>query len=291
LIARAALAPGAAVGFEEPGAPPARAIFAGRGAAILPVPVDGDGLRVDALSAGGAAPPLVYVTPSHQYPLGGRLPVGRRLALLAWADRHDALVVEDDYDSEFRFDAPPLPALAGLDGGRERVAYVGTFSKVLTPALRVGFLVAPPPLRERVVALKPLTDFHSPWPMQRALAVFLEEGHLARHVRRMRRHYAANRTALLAALAPVAGVARPLGIEAGLHLCLEFAPGIDADRVARAARRRGVVVTTLAGYFAGPPDRQGLVLGYGGPTLDEIERGGAILAAAVGQESRGRPHR
>jgi GntR family transcriptional regulator/MocR family aminotransferase len=283
LVARATLGPGDPVALEEPGPAPARNILLARGARVVPVPVDEDGLRVDQLPTGAGAPLLVYVTPSHQYPLGGRLPVARRLALLEWARREDALIVEDDYDTEFRYDAAPLPALAGLDPGG-RVAYVGTFSKVLTPALRIGFLVAPPLLRERVERLKPVSDYHCPWPVQRALTELLEGGHLARHVRRMRRHYAARRAALLAALAPVADLARPLGLEAGLHLCLEFRPDLDDERVAATARAGGVAVQTLRACYAGPPDRSGLLLGYGGLSLAEIERGGAVLVAAIRRE-------
>ncbi len=142
LIARATLAPGDSVALEDPGYPAARHVLQAHGARLVPLPVDDDGLRVEVLPRGPSAPLLVYVTPSHQYPLGVRLSLARRLALLERAQANDSLIIEDDYDSEFRFDAPPLPALAGLEG-RGCIAYIGTFSKVLTPALRVGYLVLP----------------------------------------------------------------------------------------------------------------------------------------------------
>jgi GntR family transcriptional regulator/MocR family aminotransferase len=145
LIMRATLSTGDCVGFEEPGYPAARQIVLARGGRILPIPVDDDGIQVEHLPQGDAAPLLIYTTPSHQYPLGTRLSVSRRLALLTWAQTNDSLIIEDDYDSEFRFDASPLPALASLDEAGQ-VAYIGTFSKVLTPALRIGYLVAPPQL-------------------------------------------------------------------------------------------------------------------------------------------------
>ena len=284
LIARATVRPGDPVGFEEPGPVAARNIFTARGAKVVPIPVDADGLVVECLPCGVAAPPVVYVTPSHQYPLGGRLPIARRLALLAWARDHDSLIVEDDYDSEFRFDAPPLPALAGLEA-RDNVVYVATFSKVLTPALRTGYVVAPNALRERIEALKPVSDYHTPWPVQRALTTFLAEGHLGRHVARMRRLYATKRSALLAALAPVSDLAQPRGIEAGLHVCLEFAPPLNACRVVSDARRQGVIVTPLDACFEGEPDRSGLVLGYGGLEVADIERGAAILVDSIRREA------
>jgi GntR family transcriptional regulator / MocR family aminotransferase len=287
LLLRAALQPGDAVAVEEPGSPWARQILHARGARLVPVPVDGDGMRVDLLPTGQEAPALVYLTPSHQFPLGSRLPVGRRLALLDWARRHDRLVVEDDYDSEFRYGAAPLPALAGLDNGGH-VAYVGTFSKVLTPALRGGYLVAPPPLRDRVQRLKPLTDYHTPWPVQRALAEFLDGGHLDRHLRKMRRHYAASRATLLTALAPVTELARPLGLEAGLHLCLELDPSLEPNAVAAEARRRGVGVAPLDACYLGSPTVRGLLLGYGGLTAGEIAEGAGILAQVI-TEAANRP--
>jgi GntR family transcriptional regulator/MocR family aminotransferase len=246
----------------------------------VPVSVDDDGLRVEELPVGDAAPMFVYVTPSHQYPLGARMPVGRRVALIEWARANDGLIVEDDYDSEFRFDAPPLPALAGIDEAG-RVAYVGTFSKVLSPALRVGYLVAPSPLRERVERFKRLSDFHTPWPVQRALASFITEGHLERHIRRMRRHYGEKRAALRDALAPVSHLARLRGLEAGLHAFLELDPAIDPRGIEARARRDGVIVSTLDSYFVGPVTRNGLLLGYGGLELPEIVRGAESLVRAI----------
>src|SRR5262249_42208952 len=154
LILRATCRPGDPVGCEEPGYRLARQAILAHGARLIPVPVDDDGLIVEALPSGPEAPVLVYITPSHHYPLGARLPVMRRIALLAWAASQDGLIIEDDYDGEFRYDAPPLPTMASLDT-EGRVVYIGTFSKVLTPALRVGYLIVPSaPLRLRIEALR-----------------------------------------------------------------------------------------------------------------------------------------
>jgi GntR family transcriptional regulator / MocR family aminotransferase len=288
LIARATLAPGDPVGMEEPGYPEAREVFLARGARIAPIPVDDDGLRVDALPSGPDAPLLVYVTPSHQYPLGARLPVSRRMALLAWAATHDSLIIEDDYDSEFRFDAPPLPALAGLDDAG-CVAYIGTFSKVLTPSLRAGYLVVPRPLRERIASLTPQTARLTPWPIQRALTHFLASGDLERHIRRMRRHYAAQRAALHDALVPIAPLARLQGLEAGLHAYLALRPDLNAETIIARAAARDVIVYSLAPYYCGKPDRNGILLGYGGLALDDVVRGARVLAAVVEDADREQP--
>ncbi len=290
LLARATLAPGTAVAFEEPGYYSGRNILLAHDARIVPIPVDADGLRVEELPTGAAAPPIVCVTPSHQYPLGGRLPVARRLALLEWAQAHDSLIVEDDYDSEFRFDAPPLPALLSLDRAGQ-VAYIGTFAKLLTPTLRIGYVIAPPPLRARLMALKGLLDRHTSWPVQRAILALLTDGHLERHIRRARRHYAESRAILREALRPVLDVTEPpaclLGLEAGLHACLELAAPLLSAHVAARARARGVLVGTLNPYYYGPPMREGLILGYGGLTYEQLRRGGALLAAAIGEVGRG----
>lgn len=263
LIARAVLVPGDRVGFEEPEYLLARQMLQSRGAALVPIAVDDDGMRVGQLPVGDEAPIVVYVTPSHQYPLGARMPNPGRVALLEWAEANDSLIVEDDYDSEFRFDAPPLPAMPGLDE-TGRVAYIGTFSKVLSPALRVGYLVAPAPLRERVARYKRLTDYHTPWPVQRALAAFITDGHLDRHIRQMRRHYGEKRAALAEGLEPAASVARLRGLEAGLHAFLELDRRIHPQRVAALALKRKVIVTTADSYYLGEPGHNGLLLGYGG---------------------------
>lgn len=280
LIARATLSVGDAVGFEEPGYPAARNILLARGGRIVPVPLDEDGMQVDRLPQGAAAPLLVYTTPSHQYPLASRLAVSRRIMLLTWAQANDSLIVEDDYDSEFRFDTSPLPALAGLDSAGI-VAYVGTFSKVLTPALRIGYLVAPPPLRQRIEQIKRLTDECASWPLQQMLAAFISHGHLDRHIQRMRQQYAQKRQVLAQTLASIAPLAELRGLEAGLHAYLELRPDLNATDVEQLARARGVVVSTLDAYYFGPRDRSGLLLGYGSLEIADIIRGAAVVMEAI----------
>ena len=282
LIVRATLSAGDSVGFEEPGYPAARQIVLAREGRLVPVPVDDDGMQVELLPHGPAAPLLVYTTPSHQYPLGTRLAVSRRLALLTWAQTNDSLIVEDDYDSEFRFDTSPLPALASLDEAG-RVAYIGTFSKVLTPALRVGYLVAPPLLRERIGQIKHLTDEYVSWPLQQMLAAFISKGHLDRHVRRMRHQYAQKRHILAQTLAPIAHLAQIRGLEAGLHVYLELGSNVNATRVAQLAHKRNVMVTPLDAYYFGTPDRSGLLLGYGSLEIPDIIRGATALAEVIEQ--------
>jgi GntR family transcriptional regulator/MocR family aminotransferase len=276
LIAAGLLRPGDRVGVEEPGYPTARAVFAAHGARLVPCPVDADGLVVDALPAGLR---LVYTTPAHQYPLGGRLPVPRRQALVAWARSTGAFIVEDDYDGEFRYDVGPLPALFGLDPGV--VVYLGTTTKILTPALRVGWLVAGPELVARLADVAAGLGEWAAGPAQRAVLSLIATGDLERHIRRMRHEYARRREAMTAVLggggAGGAGPAgRLLGEEAGMHMVLRT--GRDAEQIAGAAWERGVAVATLARYFAGPVTVNGLVLGYGGASSGEITRGCRLLA-------------
>jgi GntR family transcriptional regulator/MocR family aminotransferase len=282
LIMRATLSAGDCVGFEEPGYPAARQIVEAREGRILPIPVDDDGIQVGRLPQGHAAPPLVYTTPSHQYPLGSRLAVSRRLALLIWAQDNDSLLIEDDYDSEFRFDASPLTALASLDEAG-RVAYIGTFSKVLTPALRIGYLVAPPQLCERIRQIKHLTDEQVSWPSQQMLADFIAHGHLDRHIRRMRHQYAQKRRIIAQTLAPIAHLARLRGLEAGLHAYLELGASISASHVAHLAEKRNVIVTPLDAYYLGPPDRSGLLLGYASLEIPDIIQGITVLMESIEQ--------
>lgn len=279
LVAQAVLGGGDVAAFEEPGYPLARQVLRERGVQILPVPVDGDGLRVSELPLGVAAPPLVYITPSHQFPLGSRLSIPRRHALLAWAREQDSLIVEDDYDSEFRYDTTPLPALASLDPSR--VAYLGTFSKVLSPALRVGYVVAPPPLCERLIVLKTIADYHTSWPIQRALTFFLGSGDLDRHLRRMRRVYARKREVLVHALLGAGSLARVGGLEAGFHVHLELDPRVDAGTVARLAAERRVRVSSLAPFYISDSPHNGLLLGYGGLEPAQIVEGVRVLVEVM----------
>ena len=281
LIAAALLRPGDRVGVEEPGYPAARAVFAAHGARLVPCPVDADGLVVNALPAGLR---LVYTTPAHQYPLGGRLPVPRRQALIAWARGTGALIVEDDYDGEFRYDVGPLPALFGLDPGV--VVYLGTTTKILTPALRVGWLVAEPDLVARLVEAAGRLGEWAGGPAQRAVLGLVQTGDLERHIRRMRHEYARRRKAMTDVLGAGVGaedaegagsMGRLLGEEAGMHMVLRTAR--DAEEIARAAWQRGVAVATLARYYAGPVTTNGLVLGYGAASSGEITRACQILAA------------
>ena len=237
---------------------------------MVPCPVDSGGLRVDALPGGLR---LVYATPAHQYPLGARLSVPRRRALTAWARDTGALIVEDDYDGEFRYDVAPLPALFGMDP--EVVVYLGTTTKILTPAMRVGWLAASPGLAARLAAAgSALGDWPS-GPAQGALLSMITTGALERHIRRMRHDYARRRAAMTAAFRG-GDAGRLLGDEAGMHMILETRQ--PAAEVAAAAAERGVAVATLERYFAGPVARNGLVLGYGGARLADVARGCEILA-------------
>ncbi|HEV8274739.1 MAG TPA: PLP-dependent aminotransferase family protein [Streptosporangiaceae bacterium] len=282
LIATALLRPGDKVGVEEPGYPAARAVFAAHGASLIPCPVDADGLITSALPAGLR---MIYITPAHQYPLGGRLPVPRRRALIAWARATGALIVEDDYDGEFRYDVGPLPALFGMDPGV--VVYLGTTTKILTPALRVGWLVAGPELVARLVEVAAGLGEWGGGPAQRAVLHMIGAGDLERHIRRMRHEYARRRAAMTGVLGGGAA-GRLLGDEAGMHMVLRTA--WDAEEIAAAAWRRGVAVATLARYFAGPVTTNGLVLGYGGASGGEITRACRILVnlANAGLPGHGR---
>lgn len=280
LIARAVLRPGDPVAFEEPGYRLARQIFSDRGADVRPVPVDAKGLRVEELCC-REPPLLVYTTPSHQFPVGSVLAYTRRARLLEWAAEHGILVIEDDYDSEFRFDGPALPALAAADRNGT-VAYLGTFSKVLAPSLRLGYLIAPEPLRQAVCRLRARTDCHSDVLAQRTLARYIQSGGFGRHLRRMRRLYRERRDRLVAALEPLPEGACWIGLAAGLHATLRLPDRISARDVAARCRRRGVWVRTLDEYSASPdvqpdPEPNGLVLGYGASSAETL----AAMAAVV----------
>jgi len=277
LVGRVLLEPGACVAVEEPGYPPARELFASLGARVVGVPVDGEGLVVREIPRAAG---LVYVTPSHQFPLGTPMSLERRTALLDWAHRRGAVVLEDDYDSEFRFSDRPLEPLYGLDRGR-RVVYVGSFAKTMLPMLRLGFLVAPPSLRPAVRAAKRLADRQGDVAAQGALAAFLTEGLFARHLRRATREYAARHERITEVLRrDFAGRLDLVPSIAGLHLAALALEPIDVGALVRRAAEAGVRVEDLRTYHGEGPGRPGLALGYGAIELDAIEPGLARLAAA-----------
>jgi GntR family transcriptional regulator / MocR family aminotransferase len=263
--------PGARIGVEEPGYQRAVQAVLTAGARVVPVPVDDGGLIVDALPSGLAA---VYCTPANQYPLGGRLSAERRVALVDRARRERFLVVEDDYDGELRYDVAPLPLLAAL--GPDVVAHLGTASKLLTPTLGVGWLVAPPAVRAAVRDHRDRTGLRPSPAGQRVFAALTAHGDLARHLRRLRHELGARRAAVVAALDAV-GV-RWRGDEAGAHVVAEL-PDAAAEAVAvAAAAGRGVALDGLARHFAGPATAAGVVLGYAGPPRAELERALPVVA-------------
>jgi GntR family transcriptional regulator/MocR family aminotransferase len=260
------LARGDRVAVEEPGYPGTRAALGAGGAEVVSVPVDEEGMSVNSLRRRGARVRAAYVTPSHQYPLGTSMTVARRFALLDWAFRRGAWLLEDDYDSEYRYVSRPLGALQGMDA-HERVVYIGTFSKVLFPALRVGYLVVPPSLWQRFVDAREAFDLFSPTLYQLALAEFLREGHFTRHLRRMRGVYQSRRDALLTGRARYCRDRLTVhNADAGLHVSVLLAAGLDDGNVVRRMAGRGLTATALSTCYAGTARRSGLLLGFGGST-------------------------
>jgi len=266
------------VAVEDPGYAPMRAAFAAAGARLMPVPVDAQGLRVDRLPADAK---IICVTPSHQSPTGAVMSAARRAALLAWARAHDAVVIEDDYDGEFLFEPHPQDALQTLDRDA-RVFYVGTFSKSLFPGLRKGFVVAPAWAREALIDLKRCADSHSDLITQAVLADFIAEGHLARHIRRMRPIYAQRRQALERALqGQLAEWMLPLPGAAGLHLSTRYTRPALAPQIEAAARQHLPGALPLAAHALGRLAQPGLCIGYGSVDVDQIVRALRALARAL----------
>jgi GntR family transcriptional regulator / MocR family aminotransferase len=283
LTARLLLAPGDVAAVEEPGYEGARRAFLGAGARLALIPVDADGLDVARLEREGRRARIAHVTPSHQYPLGGVMPYPRRVALLSWAARVGAYLVEDDYDGEYRFEGRPLAALKALDDAA-RVIYVGTLSKVMFPALRIGYLVLPSPLVEPFARAKLLADGGSAFLEQEALADFIASGAFERHIRRSRRWNGERRAVLLRALDEHLGAAATVaGANAGLHVVawLRDVPARRARDLVTRAAARGVGVYPVTPYYESPPARLGLLLGYGALMPRSIATGVARLAEAV----------
>jgi GntR family transcriptional regulator/MocR family aminotransferase len=266
------------VWLEDPGYSGARGAFLGAGADIVPVPVDQEGLVVGVGIERAPHARLVYLTPSHQFPLGVTMSLARRLALLDWAKRANAYIIEDDYDSEFRFATRPLSTLQGLDDA-DRVIYIGTFSKVLFPSLRIGYMILPPALVDAFLKVRRMIDIHSPMLEQAVLADFMIEGHFTRHLRRMRTLYAERRSALLEAASTL-----PLEIdspEAGIH-CVGWLPdGIEDQTLVKRAPEYDLNLTPVSSFCIAPLTRKGLLLGYGGFNMQEIKDGVQRLGALL----------
>jgi GntR family transcriptional regulator / MocR family aminotransferase len=278
LAARLLLNPGDAAWVEDPGYLMVRGILVGNGAQIVPVPVDEDGLRVEIGIENAPNARLVYITPSHQFPLGSTLSLARRLALLNWAQRADAYILEDDYDSEYRFAGRPLASLQGLDE-QGRVIYVGTFSKVMFPALRLGYMIVPPALVDVFQRARRFMDLHPPVLEQMALAEFITAGHFARHLRRMRTLYAERRAVLVDALQDLPFELTTSG--AGMHLVAWLPNDVDAPQFIRAAAARGVFTLPIHFLSINPLPRAGILLGYAGFDERLIRNGVAQFKAAL----------
>ena len=275
LCARLLLDPGDPAWIEEPGYAGARAALLGAGARVEPVPVDAEGLDVAVGETRCPHARLAYITPSCQFPLGATLSLERRLLLLDWAERAGAFVIEDDYDSEYRYRGRPLAAVQGIDANG-RVAYIGTFSKTMFPALRVGYVIAPQGLETAFAHAVRNTGQTVPQPVQGALAEFIDAGHYARHVRRMRALYAKRQTLLFALVREhLSGVLELVPSEAGMQVAGWFVENLDDRAVATAGAGAGLALAPLSGYWIDSGGRAGLHLGYAGisePVLEEAVR-------------------
>ncbi|MBD3880676.1 PLP-dependent aminotransferase family protein [Phormidium tenue FACHB-886] len=284
LVLRLLIEPGEAIALENPGYLSARRIFASHGARLVPIPVDASGLQVAQLTQVNLPIRLVYVTPSHQFPTGAILSLARRLELLAWAQQSGALILEDDYDSEYRYGEQPIPALQGLQTSGV-VLYLGTFSKVLFPSLRIGYLVLPSSLVSLVAQAKWFSDRQLPTLEQRVLTEFITAGHLESHIRKMRSHYDRSRQVLVQALQTHFGdQATILGEKAGLHLMVRFASH-SAEVIQQKATSVGVGLMSAAPHYleAPSPDPQKaeFILGYGDLEERAIEEGIRRLAQVL----------
>lgn len=277
------------VAMEEPGYPPARLAFTAGGARLIPIPVDPNGINVDLLAERAENVRAVYVTPSHQYPTGTVLSMARRLALIDWAAAKGAWILEDDYDSEFRYDDRPLAALQGVDE-HDRVIYLGTFSKALLPGLRLGYLVVPAELVPAIRAMRVLLDrFPAPF-HQLVVADFLSEGHFSSHLRRLRENYRGSRDMLVELLREQFFDQPEIAIEVpmqGVHLLARLPPGLDDVSIAQAARRAGVTVLPITPMHIAPEVSHGLLLGFSALNREDAASAVRRLARVVQQAGQG----
>jgi GntR family transcriptional regulator/MocR family aminotransferase len=270
--ARVLLDPGNPVWVEDPGYALARHAFALTGCHLVPVPVDKEGLDVSAGIKRCRKARAAIVTPSHQYPLGVTMSASRRLQLLDWAQSTGSWIIEDDYDSEYRYETPPIASLQGLDANA-RVIYIGTFSKVLFPSLRLGYVVIPSDLVDRFLTIRRAMDLGPPTFYQEVIADFIDEGHFARHIRRMRVLYRERRSALVDSISKELGsMVEVLGDEAGMHLAVALPKGSRDLEIAERAARQNLWIWPLSPSYLGEVARPGFILGFGSTAVAEIPR-------------------
>jgi GntR family transcriptional regulator/MocR family aminotransferase len=279
LLARVLVTPNeTVVAIEDPGYPPMRVAFAAAGARLVPVGVDDEGLIVEKLPTDAN---VICLCPSHQFPLGVAMSTRRRKALVDFARNCGAVIIEDDYDGEFRYDGSPLEALRTSEAA-DLVFYVGTFSKCMLPTLRLGFIIAPIWAMQPLVTAKNCLDWHCPTPIQTVVAGFIAEGHLTRHVRRMRGIYKERRQLLLNSIRKELGEwLTPIPSFYGMHVAAIAQNSIDLDRVTNALLQNNVKIHSFNRYFYGPQTTQGLIFGYGTVDLHEIAKGMSLLRKAL----------
>lgn len=272
ISARVLLDPGSSVWVEDPGYRLVRDAFALTGCRLVPVPVDKEGLDVAAGIKRCRKARAAFVTPSHQFPLGVTMSASRRFQLLDWAQNTGSWIIEDDYDSEYRYESMPIASLQGLDANA-RVIYIGTFSKVLFPALRLGYLVIPSDLVDRFLTIRRAMDLGPPIFFQDVLSDFIDEGHFARHIRRMRVLYRERRSALVDSISRELGsMVEVLGDEAGMHLAVTLPHGSRDVEIAERAARQKLWMWPLSRSYLCEEARPGLILGFGSTAVDEIPR-------------------
>jgi GntR family transcriptional regulator/MocR family aminotransferase len=283
LAARVLLDPGDRVWFEDPGYLGARGALISAGVEICPVSIDDEGLNISEAQAKYPQARLAYITPSHQYPLGVTMSLARRLALIEWSQQQQAWILEDDYDGEFRYTGRTLSSLQGLDT-QQRTIYLGTLSKTMFPTLRLGYLVVPLDLVDAFQSAKALIDRHAPQIEQAVLHEFIEEGHMARHIRRVRSLYDQRRQRLIELLKQKLGSLIEIGAsEAGMHMVVWLPQGIDDQRVMQAAAAQHIDAPAISCYAIRKLSRGGLLLGYSSVAVEEMEEAVDRLAIAIKQ--------
>jgi GntR family transcriptional regulator/MocR family aminotransferase len=281
LLARVLLDQGDAVWIEDPGYVGARSAFIAAGARLVPVPVDADGLNVAQGAVLEPRPRLIFISPSRQYPLGMTMSMARRLELLEFAASCGAWVVEDDYDSEFRYRGAPLPAVQSIDRSG-RVIYLGTFSKSLLPSFRLGFLAVPPALGGAFANAKGVIDRHPPLLEQMTLLAFMQSGQFAAHIRRMRQLYEERQRILISEIDKrLDGFLRVEAADSGVHLVGHLPAGVDDRAFCQAAEEAGIALRPLSMYYLTPPRRNGVILGFAAIPPKRIAWGMEKLAAVA----------